>query len=99
MPGVPEDREIACLVRVTGRVQGVWYRGWICDEAVRRGLNGWVRNRRDGSVEALFAGRALPVQEMIRACKQGPPAAEVLGVVAEAVDVPEGSGFESRPTE
>ena len=43
-------------VIVRGRVQGVWYRGWTVREAERRGLRGWVRNRRDGSVEAVFAG-------------------------------------------
>ncbi len=100
MPVVPEDAggKIACLVRVTGRVQGVWYRGWTCDEAVQRGLTGWVRNRRDGSVEALFAGPALSVQEMINVCRQGPPAAEVLKVEVETADAPEQGSFEQRPS-
>ena len=98
MPVVPEDGDIACLVRIIGRVQGVWYRGWTSDEAVQRGVRGWVRNRRDGSVEALFAGPALSVREMIDACKQGPPAANVHSVEAEMVDVPEQRGFEQRPT-
>ncbi|HRO12854.1 MAG TPA: acylphosphatase, partial [Amaricoccus sp.] len=48
--------EIALRVRVTGRVQGVWYRGWTEDEATRRGLRGWVRNEPDGSVAAVLAG-------------------------------------------
>ena len=52
MPVVPEDGDIACLVRITGRVQGVWYRGWTADEAVQRGERGWVRNCWDGSVAA-----------------------------------------------
>ena len=46
------------LVRIRGKVQGVWYRAWTVQEATRRGLRGWVRNRRDGSVEAFFAGEA-----------------------------------------
>ena len=98
MPVVPEDSEIACLVRITGRVQGVWYRGWAHDEALQRGLTGWVRNRRDGSVEALFAGPAVAVREMINACKHGPPAADVVGVNSEAAEAPESTGFELRPT-
>ena len=98
MPVVPEDTEIARLVHITGRVQGVWYRGWAGDEAVRRGLKGWVRNRRDGSVEALFAGSALAVRDMIDACREGPPHAEVLSVEAEAAEAPESAVFEQRPT-
>ena len=99
MPVVPEDGEIAYVVRITGRVQGVWFRGWVCDEAAQRGLRGWVRNRRDGSVEALIAGPALLVREMKDACKQGPPAAVVQNVEADVVDVPEQRGFIQRPTE
>ena len=98
MPVVSEDGEIACLVRSSGRLQGVWYRGWTCDEAVQRGLTGWVRNRGDGSVEALFAGPAGPVEEMINACRQGPPAAEVLKVEIEKADMPEQRRFELRPS-
>ncbi len=49
MPAVPEDgEETARWVRVTGEVQGVWYRGWTCEEADQRGLKGWVRNRKGG---------------------------------------------------
>ncbi len=99
MIGEDDGSEIACLVRVSGRVQGVWYRGWTCEEAMRRGLRGWVRNRRDGSVEALFAGSARAVGEMIEACKHGPPSAEVLNVEVEAAEAPEQGGFEQRPTE
>ena len=98
MPVVSEDGEIACLVRISGRLQDVWYRGWTCDEAVQRGLTGWVRNRGDSSVEALFAGPAGPVEEMINACRQGPPAAEVLKVEIEKADMPEQRRFELRPS-
>jgi|TARA_B100000315_G_scaffold168807_1_gene157380 acylphosphatase len=98
---VTEDdgSEIARLVRITGRVQGVWYRGWTGDEAARRGLRGWVRNRRDGSVEALFGGPAAAVEEMINACRRGPPSAEVVNVEVEAAKAPGQAGFEQRPTE
>ena len=98
MSVVREDHEIARLVRITGRVQGVWYRGWTGDEVLQRGLRGWVRNRRDGSVEALFAGPAVAVEEMINACRQGPPAAEVFKVEVETADAPRQGGFEQRPT-
>ena len=86
-------------MRILGRVQGVWYRGWTRDEATQRGLRGWVRNRRDGSVEALFAGPAAPVKDMTRACKQGTPAAKIHLVEAEAAEVPQQGGFVQRPTE
>jgi acylphosphatase len=57
---------------VRGRVQGVGYRMWTEDLAERLGLEGWVRNRRDGSVEAVFAGPAEPVMAAIEACRSGP---------------------------
>ncbi|UGV26257.1 acylphosphatase [Rhodopseudomonas boonkerdii] len=68
-------------VTVTGRVQGVGYRAWTGDQAILLGLQGWVRNRRDGSVEAVFAGPQDAVMEMIEMCRRGPPPAHVSGVV------------------
>ena len=64
-------------VVVRGRVQGVGFRMWTEDEARRRGLAGWVRNRRDGTVEAVFAGPGEAVDAMIEACRRGPPGARV----------------------
>ncbi|KAK4757697.1 hypothetical protein SAY87_018998 [Trapa incisa] len=66
-------------VRVTikGRVQGVFYRDWTVESASQLGLNGWVRNRRDGSVEALFSGKPDLVDEMEQRCRRGPPHAMV----------------------
>ena len=64
-------------VRIYGRVQGVWFRAWTVREATGRGLNGWVRNCADGSVEAVFAGPAESVRDMIASCGHGPPAARV----------------------
>ncbi|MEH2478224.1 acylphosphatase [Nitrobacteraceae bacterium AZCC 2146] len=69
-------------VTIRGRVQGVGYRAWVEDTAKALGLHGWVRNRRDGSVEALFAGPVDIVEQMITLCRRGPTAARV-----EAVDV------------
>ena len=63
-----------------GRVQGVGFRAFVEDEAARRGVAGWVRNRRDGTVEAVFAGDAKAVEDMIAACRKGPYAARVDGI-------------------
>ncbi len=88
-----------CLrVIVSGRVQGVWYRGWVVDEARARGLDGWVRNRRDGSVEAVFRGAPEAVAEMIAACRQGPPMARVDAVQTLPHDDPVSPGFEQAPS-
>jgi acylphosphatase len=64
-------------VVIRGRVQGVGYRAWTEYTALDHGLDGWVRNRRDGAVEAVFAGAPEAVAEMIEACRRGPPAARV----------------------
>jgi len=72
-----EHQEIARYVVIRGRVQGVGYRAWTEVTALERGLQGWVRNRRDGSVEALFAGLEEAVAAMIEACRRGPPGARV----------------------
>lgn len=71
-------------VTIRGRVQGVGYRAWVEHEAVARGIEGWVRNRRDGSVEAVFAGAAEAVAAMIEACRRGPSSARVDAVNDEA---------------
>lgn len=84
-------------LEITGRVQGVWYRAWTEQEARRRNLDGWVRNRRDGHVEAVLAGAADQVEAMIAACRSGPPAAKVDDVVEFPTDDP-GPGFEVRAT-
>ena len=66
-----------CQVRVTGRVQGVGYRAWVEHQARNHDLEGWVRNRRDGSVEAVFSGPADAVTAVIAACRRGPSSARV----------------------
>ena len=71
-------------VTIRGRVQGVGYRAFVDHEARSRDLEGWVRNRRDGSVEALFAGSADLVTAVITACRRGPPSARVEAVQDEA---------------
>ena len=64
-------------VAIRGRVQGVGYRYWVEQRARAHDLEGWVRNRRDGSVEALFAGPADVVSDMIALCRRGPSSARV----------------------
>ena len=82
---------------VSGRVQGVWYRAWTEKEATARGLDGWVRNCSDGTVEAVFSGPDAGVDAMLAACRTGPRLARVEGIVAEACDAPE-EGFAIRAT-
>jgi acylphosphatase len=90
--------EIAIRVVIEGRVQGVWYRGWTVDQADELGLRGWVRNRRDGSVEALFAGEEEVVRRMIDLCRKGPPHARVERITEALDQPPKGPGFRQLPT-
>ena len=86
-------------VRITGRVQGVGYRVWAEAEARSRNLSGWVRNRRDGSVEALLQGPPQRVEELIAWARRGPPDARVDDLRIDLPDAePRCSGFERRPT-
>ena len=64
-------------VMIRGRVQGVGYRAWVEYTATPLGLEGWVRNRHDGSVEAVFAGPSDIVEQMIERCRRGPDSARV----------------------
>ena len=77
-----EGRAIRHVV-IRGRVQGVGFRAWTEHEARRRGLDGWARNRRDGAVEAVFAGPPGTVADMIEACRRGPALARVEAVDAQ----------------
>ncbi|KAI3822520.1 hypothetical protein L1987_10111 [Smallanthus sonchifolius] len=85
-------------VMIKGRVQGVFYRDWTVENASELGLKGWVRNRRDGSVEALFSGTADKVGEMQERCRRGPPSAMVTGLNVNPSTEDPGAGFERRPT-
>jgi acylphosphatase len=81
----------AVQVTITGRVQAVGFRAWAEGQASARGLSGWVRNRRDGAVEAVFGGETHAVEAMIAACRVGPPAARVDEVhIVEIADHPTG---------
>jgi acylphosphatase len=95
--------QAACrLLRIRGRVQGVGFRAFVQDEAMRLDLRGWVRNRRDGSVEALVVGEDAAVEKLTVQLRNGPPGARVSGVDArestpEALTSCEG-GFEILAT-
>ena len=85
------------LIRVTGRVQGVFFRQSTVDMAGPLGLSGWVRNLADGSVEALFEGERTAVDQAIAWCRRGPPRAAVDDLVVKWLDGPtECSGFAMR---
>ena len=83
---------------MSGRVQGVGFRYWTEGEARQRGLNGWVRNCVDGSVEAVFEGPAAAVDDMLRACHTGPRLAKVETVEVREQDEPVETGFHIKQT-
>jgi acylphosphatase len=85
-------------LRITGRVQGVGYRAWALGTAAQLGLRGWVRNRSDGSVEALVIGQDDAVARMIEACREGPFGARVSGVAISDANDDGSVGFRSKPT-
>ncbi len=85
-------------VVVSGRVQGVWYRAWTEQQARALGLDGWVRNRRDGTVEAVLSGAPEVIEKMIEALWEGPPLAKVAAVDRFAHGEIVEPGFAVRPT-
>lgn len=92
------EPRVARRLRIHGRVQGVYYRGWTVEAAEKFGLDGWVRNRLDGSVEVLAAGSPPAVEALIAACHRGPPTARVdLVEVEEAIGIV-AEGFTQKPT-
>jgi acylphosphatase len=85
-------------VRISGRVQGVGFRSWTKAQARKKALNGWVRNRTDGTVEAVFSGKESVVDEMVEACQDGPLVSRVKEVKVQSWDEPVASGFEHLET-
>jgi acylphosphatase len=81
---------------IAGRVQGVGYREWMVREAQRLGVSGWVRNRPDGSVEALVYGGVDAVEELLRSCRRGPRMAAVSRIEEDWADPPDAPGFVRR---
>ncbi len=85
-------------LRIHGRVQGVWYRGWLVDQALAHAVDGWVRNRADGTVEALLAGDESAVRALIQRCHDGPRLAQVTSIEESPETVPPPPGFVQSAT-
>lgn len=89
----------ALRLSIIGRVQGVGYRAWTVHEAMRRNVRGWVRNRRDGSVEALIIGEADAIAGMVAACRMGPSLAQVIDVRPRLAEDDGSTDFIELPTD
>ena len=85
-------------VVISGRVQGVWFRAWTEQRATALGLHGWVRNRRDGTVEAVISGETAMVEAMISQLWEGPDLAAVSAVDRYEHSEPVAPGFAVKPT-
>ncbi len=94
MTGQPVAKHLV----IHGRVQGVWFRDWTVKTATELDLTGWVRNRRDGTVEALVQGEAAAVDRYIDLSHAGPPAADVTRIEAEDVTPEDFDRFAKRST-
>ncbi len=85
-------------LKIEGRVHGVGYRDWLVREASRLGLYGWVRNRRDGSVEAVVAGDEASVRALLSSCRHGPVLARVDRITESFAEPPAEPGFRRLPS-
>jgi len=81
---------------IRGRVQGVSFRAWAARQAETKGVDGWVRNREDGGVEAILAGEADAVRQVVEACRVGPQLAVVTDLIELPADEDPGAGFHIR---
>ena len=96
MPATDDAALRAVRVRVTGRVQGVFFRARCADEAQRLGVHGWVANEPDGSVSGHFEGAPGAVEDLVAWCRTGPPRARVDGVDVVPAVPQHARGFETR---
>lgn len=85
-------------LRIEGRVQAVGYRDYVVGEAARLGVDGWIRNRNDGTVEALVSGPNKAVEALIGLCMRGAPGAVVKDVEMYKAEAPAEKGFHRRST-
>jgi acylphosphatase len=83
---------------ITGRVQNVFYRDWLVEQARGIGITGWVRNRADGSVEAMVSGSSEMIDAIVAKARQGSPASRVADVAVEAAAEQVFERFEKKPT-
>lgn len=83
---------------IAGRVHGVGFRDWLLQEARAHQLQGWVRNRTDGRVEAVLAGEEAAIEAVLLLCRRGPPLAQVTEILENFCELPEEPDFIRRPT-
>lgn len=88
----------AFFIQVTGRVQGVGFRAFVQRHATELGLDGWVRNRREGTVEITAIGEPARVDDLIGQCTKGPPLAKVAEITVRGAEDDGTTGFHERPT-
>ncbi|HEY1630025.1 MAG TPA: acylphosphatase [Rhizomicrobium sp.] len=94
-----EEDEITSLrLRIEGFVQAVGYRNFVIGEAQKLGIDGWVRNRSDGTVEALVSGPTKIVETIVAVCMRGPDGSRVHNVELHNAEPPEEKGFRRRPS-
>jgi acylphosphatase len=98
MPTKSEPERVSLRLRIEGAVQGVGYRAFAIGEARRLGLDGWVRNRADDTVEVQVCGDTAEVESFVRACLRGPSGAKVTNIDVRNCEPPEEKGFRQRPT-
>jgi acylphosphatase len=93
------DMDITSLrLRIEGHVQAVGYRNFVIEEARKLGVDGWVRNRSDGSVEVLACGETKAVEALIASCARGPEGSRIKHIDMETVEAPAEKGFNRRPS-
>ena len=93
------DSELTHLrLRIEGFVQAVGYRNFVIAEATRLGVDGWIRNRTDGTVEALLSGPNSVVETLVGLCMRGPPGSRVSNVEMHKAEAPPEKGFRRRPS-
>jgi acylphosphatase len=85
-------------IRVEGFVQAVGYRNYVIAEATRLGLDGWVRNRADGTVEVLASGPTKAFEALVALCMRGPPGSTVKNIELHSAEAPAEKGFKRRPS-
>jgi acylphosphatase len=85
-------------LRIEGFVQAVGYRNYVIEQATRLGVDGWVRNRADGTVEALVSGANAAVETLVGLCMKGPPGSTVKNVELHKAEAPAEKGFRRRPS-
>jgi acylphosphatase len=93
-----QDDLTTLRLRIEGAVQAVGFRYFAMGEARRLGIAGWIRNRSDGTVEALASGSTKAVEDFVAICMRGPPGAKVTNLDLHQADPPAEPGFHRRPT-